>query len=330
VRISRIKENEMARTTRNSGKVQRRTAMVFFAVMGLLTPVGPATATPPKDSVIVLDGAKAAEGIAAGEGTTFYAGDLQLGDIYRGDVRGGKAELFIDVSHFDATQRAAVGMKADVRNDLLFVAGGTTGKAYVYDTASGEPVKDYTLAPGFINDVALTGEGAWFTNSAAAELYFVPVGSHGQLGKVRTLKLTGPAAALAGSFNLNGIAAAEDGRVLIVAHSGLGKLYTVDPESGETAVIAGVDVPNVDGILVRGHQLWAVQNFSNQVSRFRLADDLASAEIRKVITSADFKVPTTVAFFGNTRFGSILAAVNAKFNDTTATQYEVVLVPAWD
>lgn len=320
----------MARTTRNSGKVQRRTAMVFFAVMGLLAPVGPATATPPEDSVIVLDGATSAEGIAAGEGTTFYAGDLQLGDIYRGDIRSGKAELFIDVSRFDTTRRAAVGMKADARNDLLFVAGGTTGKAYVYDTASGEPVKDYTLAPGFINDVTLTGEGAWFTNSAAAELYFVPVGSHGKLGKVRTLKLTGPAAELAGSFNLNGIAAADDGRVLIVGHSGFGKLYTVDPESGETAVIAGVDVPNVDGILVRGHQLWAVQNFSNQISRFRLADDLASGEIRKVITSPDFKVPTTVAFFGNTRSGSTLAAVNAKFNDTMATQYEVVLVPAWD
>jgi sugar lactone lactonase YvrE len=304
--------------------------MVFLALMGLLAPVSPATATAPKEPVIVLDGATSAEGIAAGEGTTFYAGDLQLGDIYRGDIRGGKADLFIDVSDFDATQRAAVGMKADVRNDLLFVAGGATGKAYVYNTASGEPVQEYVLAPGFINDVTLTPEGAWFTNSAAPELYFIPVGWHGKLGEVQTLQLNGPAAELAGAFNINGIAAADDGRVLIVAHSGLGKLYTVDPGTGDTAAIAGVDVPNVDGILVRGHQLWAVQNFSNQISRVRLADDLASGEIRKVITSEDFNVPTTVAFFGNTRSGSTLAAVNAKFNDTTATQYEVVLVPAWD
>jgi hypothetical protein len=304
--------------------------MVFLALMGLLMPVGPATAAPPKDPVIVLEGASSAEGIAAGEGTTFYAGDLMRGDIYRGDIRSGKAELFIDVSGFDATQRAAVGMKADAGNDLLFVAGGATGKAYVYDTGSGEHVKDYTLAPGFINDVTLTGEGAWFTNSAAPELYFIPVGPHGKLGGLQTLKLSGPAAELSGSFSLNGIAAADDGRALIVAHSGLGKLFTVDPETGASAVIAGVDVPNVDGILVRGSQLWAVQNFSNQISRVRLADDLASGEIRKVITSADFKVPTTVAFFGNTRFGSTLAAVNAKFNDTTATQYEVVLVPAWN
>jgi sugar lactone lactonase YvrE len=320
----------MARTTTNPARVQRRTAMVFLALMGLLAPVSPATATSPKDSVIVLEGAKSAEGIAAGEGTTFYAGDLQLGNIYRGDISTGKAKLFIDVSKFDAKPRAAVGMKADLRNDLLFVAGGGTGKAYVYDTTSGEPVKDYTLAPGFINDVTLTNEGAWFTNSVAAELYFIPVSRHGKLGEVQKLALHGPAAKIAGMFSLNGIAAADDGGTLIVAHSGLGKLFTVDPETGNSAVIAGVDVPNVDGILVRGSQLWAVQNFSNQISRFRLADDLASGELRKVITSADFRVPTTVAFFGHTRSGGTLAAVNAKFNDTTATQYEVVLVPAWD
>lgn len=318
----------MARTTQNSGRVQRRTAMVFLALMGLLAPAGPAASAPPKDSVIVLEGATSAEGIAAGRGTTFYAGDLMLGDIYRGDIRKGTAELFIDVSDFDATKRMAVGMKADVRNDLLFVAGGTTGKAYVYDTEAGEPIKDYTLARGFINDVALTRDGAWFTNSAAAELYFIPVGRHGTLGDVQTLKLSGPAAGLPGAFNINGIAAADRGRTLVVAHSGLAKLFTVNPKTGGSAVIAGVNVPNVDGIVVRGNQLWAVQNFSNQISRIRLTDDLSSGVVRDVITNSNFKVPTTAALFTNTRFGSTLAAVNAKFMDAKATQYEVVLVPA--
>lgn len=320
----------MARTIRNSGRVQRRTAIVFFALMGLLAPASPALATPPGDSVIVLEGATSAEGIAAGRGTTFYAGDLMLGDIYRGDLRNGHAELYIDVSDFDATPRMAVGMKADIRNDLLFVAGGSTGKAYVYDTESGEPVKDFTLASGFINDVALTRDGAWFTNSAAGELYFIPVGRHGRLGDMKKLTLNGPAAALPGAFNINGIASARDGDVLIVAHSGFGRLFTVDPETGGSAEIAGVDVPNVDGIVVRGNQLWAVQNFKNQISRIRLADDLSSGELRKVITNGNFKIPTTAALFSNTRHGSTLAAVNAKFMDTTATQYEVVLVPAWD
>ncbi len=85
-------------------------------------------------------------------------------------------------------------MKADTRNDLLFLAGGATGKAFVYNTESGEPAEDFTLAPGFINDVTLTRDGAWFTNSAAGELYFLPVGRRGELGTVETLELSGPAA----------------------------------------------------------------------------------------------------------------------------------------
>ena len=47
--------------------------------------------------VIVLPGASPAEGIAAGRGATFYAGDLLRGDIFRGDLVRGTAELFIEV-----------------------------------------------------------------------------------------------------------------------------------------------------------------------------------------------------------------------------------------
>lgn len=184
----------MARTTQNSAKLQRRTAIGFILLMEVLAPVLPASASPPADSGIVLKGATSAEGIAAGSGTTFYAGDLALGDIYRGDIRQDKARLFIDVSDFDSQPMAAVGMKADTRNDLLFLAGGATGKAFVYNTESGEPAEDFTLAPGFINDVTLTRDGAWFTNSAAGELYFLPVGRRGELGTVETLELSGPAA----------------------------------------------------------------------------------------------------------------------------------------
>ena len=67
-----------------------------------------------------LPGASSAEGIAAGRGSTFYAGDLFGGDIFRGDVQRGSAELFIDAPD----GRMAVGMAADVAHDLLFVAGG--------------------------------------------------------------------------------------------------------------------------------------------------------------------------------------------------------------
>ncbi|BCW56148.1 SMP-30/gluconolactonase/LRE family protein [Arthrobacter sp. FX8] len=300
--------------------VRHGAAAGLVASFSLLLPTAlPASAAPPSGE-IVLDGATSAEGIAAGEGRTFYAGELTTGDIFRGDIRKGTATRFIDAP----AGRAAAGMKADTCHHLLFVAGANTGKAFVYNTDTGKPVADIRLAQGFINDVTLTSDGAWFTNSAAAELYFLPVGGDGELGKVKTLKLSGPAADVKQGFNLNGIAAVRDGKMLIVAHSLNGALYTVDPRTGESAAIKGVKVPYVDGILVRGDNLWAVQNQLNQIARIDLSGDLASGEVRDTIKSSDFNVPTTVALFGNT-----LAAVNAQFNQPPSP-FEVVLVPAWN
>jgi sugar lactone lactonase YvrE len=276
----------------------------------------------------VLPGATSAEGIAAGRGATFYAGDLFAGDIFRGNLQRGTAERFIDAP----TGRMAVGMAVSVAHQLLFVAGGFTGQAYVYDTRSGATVASYQFgapASSLINDVALTKDGAWFTDSFQARLYFVPVSHTGVPGPTfRTLGLSGPAATLIGNgaVNLNGIQATPNGKTLIVAHSANAQLDTVDPATGASATIAGVSVPNVDGIVLEAGRLWAVQNFSNQIARIRLAPDLASGAVERVITSDLFQVPTTAA-----RFGRRLAVVNAKFDTgipPIADQYEVILVDA--
>ena len=293
---------------------------VLALVVGL---AGPATATR-SETVIVLPGASSAEGIAAGAGSTFYAGDLFGGDIFRGDIRRGTAELFIDAP----AGRMAVGMAASVRHGLLFVAGGASGQGFVYDLRTGASVASYQFATSgsFVNDVAVTAGGAWFTDSTQATLYFVPVDRHGTPGSFRTLNLTGPAADTSGAFNLNGIQAIPNGRTLIVAHSFHGRLYTVDPSTGASTLIAGVEVPNVDGIQLAGHRLWAVQNANNLISRWRLDASLGSGTLEKVITSDNFGVPTTAALFG-----ARIAAVNAHFDTgipPTAPAYEVVVVNA--
>jgi sugar lactone lactonase YvrE len=302
----------------------RRVAVSFLILTALVVAPTPAVATPSAEhraSTIVLPGATSAEGIAKGKGSTFYAGDLFAGDIFRGDVQRGTAEMFIDAP----AGRMAVGMVFDRRHDLLFVAGGFTGQAYIYDTRSGETVRSFQLSAGnsVINDVTLTGSGAWFTDSAKAVLYFVPVSKGGEPGASQKVDLTGPAAELSGQFNLNGIAAANGGRTLIVSHSANGALYTIDPKSGASAPIAGISVPSVDGIVLSGRRLWAVQN-SNQITRILLNDDLTAGTVQKVIESDLFQVPSTAA-----RFGNRLAVVNAKFDTgipPTADQYEVVLV----
>lgn len=314
----------------SSGHTRRRAAAGILALAALLVPAPVASAG---DSnavlsrsgdvapVILLDGAKGAEGIAAAGSTRFFAGDLATGDIYRGDIRKDKATRFIDAPD----GRVAVGMKADRDNDLLFVAGGPSGQAYVYDTDTGETVRTYQLTTkeSFINDVALTDHGAWFTNSRQAELYFIPVDDDGDLGKVRTLALKGPAADTSKQFNLNGIAYSRDARRLVVAHTGNEALYTVSPRTGNSTEITGVKVPNVDGVLVKGDTVWAVQNFSNQISRLRVNFHESTAKLREVITSPDFNIPTTAALFDDT-----LAVVNAKFGVPNAKTFEVVAVDA--
>ena len=86
-----------------------------------------------------------------------------------------------------------------------------------------------------INDVALTKDGAWFTDSLQASSTSCRSARPAVPGSFLTLQLSGPAAEISGEFNLNGIQATPNGKTLIVAHSANGELYTVDPASGSSA-----------------------------------------------------------------------------------------------
>jgi hypothetical protein len=297
---------------------------VLAALIAMALVMPPATAHH-ADRAIVLPGATGTEGVARLNGSTFFAGDLLTGDIFRGKINKGIAAKFIDAPD----GRFAAGMKADSSDKLLFVSGGPTGQGYVYSTRTGAPVRSYQFqtppTPTFINDVALSKDGAWFTDSAQALLYFVPVVDGVPSSIFMTLTLSGPAADLSGAFNNNGIQAVRGGAMLIVAHSGNGVLNLVDAATGASTTIAGVSVPNVDGILIKGGRvLFAVQNANNQISVWQLETDFLAGKQRKNITSPQFQFPTTVA-----RFGGHLAVANAKFDTgfpPTATQFEVIVV----
>src|SRR5438128_2579440 len=125
-------------------------ALPLVALALVLVLVEPAAAGLPS-RVIVLPGARSAEGIAAGPRDTFYASDLFEGDIYRGNLRRGTAELFIKAPNGEM----APGIDLDARHDLLFVARGLSGKADVYNVRTRALVASYRLGePGssLIND----------------------------------------------------------------------------------------------------------------------------------------------------------------------------------
>lgn len=275
-------------------------------------------------SVIPLPDGWLPEGIAIGSGSVFYAGSRADGAIYRGSLQSGAGEVFIP----GTPGRVAVGLKYHPRCDLLLVSGGPTGQAYVYNATTGAEVKVYDLsgAPAFINDVAVTNDAAYFTNSSKAELYYLDLSQCGSLpDAVVTVPLSGDWQQVAG-FNANGIVAHPSGSALIVVNSTTGDLYRVDPQTGAAAVIdlggAGL-VTAGDGLLLRGQTLYVVRNALNQITVVKLNNDGSSGAITGVLSDPDLDIPTTVGVFG-----SALYAVNGRFTTppTPTTPYDVVRV----
>jgi sugar lactone lactonase YvrE len=203
-----------------------------------------------------------------------------------------------------------------------------TGKGFVYDARTGALIRELPLASGsgatFVNDVVVTKQAAWFTDSSRAVLYRLPLAKNGQPGATaQAVALTGDFELVSG-FNLNGIDATSNGKTLVTVQSVTGKLFTVTP-AGVTAEIdlGGQTVQNGDGILLHGRTLYVVRNQNNQIAVVRLGKGLATGRIARTITSPGFDVPTTID-----RHGSRLYAVNARFGTTPTptTPYTVVQV----
>ena len=295
-----------------------RTASVVAAatVLGLATTS--AAVAQPFPEVIPLPTTWQAEGIATGPGTTVYAGSLATGAVWVGDLRTGEGSVLVE----GGAGRIAVGLKYS--RGLLYVAGGPTGTATVYDARTGEVVASYQLCVAdtcFINDVVVTPDAAWFTDSRNAVLYRLPLHGGRPSGSPTAVPLTGDWEQVAG-FNANGIAATPDGRTLFVVNSTLGLVYTVDPETGvATEVDADTSLTAGDGILLQGRTLYVVRNRLNQVAVLRLSPDLTTARLTDTLTDPDFAVPTTIAAFGGS-----LYAVNALFGTPAPAPYAIVRV----
>jgi sugar lactone lactonase YvrE len=299
---------------------------VFVALVLAYAPAGVRAAATFPD-VIALPNGWLPEGIVTGHGPVIYSGSRANGAIYAADLRTGEGEILVP----GQTGRVAVGLSFDKRSNYIFAAGGATGKAYVYDADTGDLVREYTLtAPGtFVNDVIVTRRAAYFTESARAVYYRVPLGPGGRLSAasaVETIALTGEYEQVPG-FNSNGIEATPNGKHLIIVNSSSGLLYRVEPLSGEATVIdlGGASVSMGDGLLLHGRTLYVVRNRINQIAVVKLAHDLSSGTLVETITQPNFDVPTTIAEFRNA-----LYVVNARFNTppTPSTTYDIVRVTA--
>lgn len=315
----------------------KRLSVLVVALAIVVAWPAPATATAAQSfpaSVPLPDGFYP-EGIAIGRGHDFYVGSLLDGAVYKGDLRTGRGGIF--ASGFQGGLVA--GLSFDARSGLLWGVGfdSGAGRAFVFDGRSGERVAAVEVPGAFLNDIVITREAAYITDSLADVMWSVPLDRRGRpAGPAEAIQLSGDFQFVtegALPINLNGITATRNGRQLLAVHSTLGVLYRIDPATGTATRIdlGGDAVASGDGIVLHGNTLYVVQNFLNQVAVVALEPDLSAGRITRLITSDLFRVPATAA-----RFGNSLYLVNARFDaafppvlggEPMTLDYDVVRVP---
>jgi sugar lactone lactonase YvrE len=289
----------------------RRVGVALAALLVLSPAV--ASAAPSLPTTINLPAGFRPEGVAIGSAPVAYFGSLADGDIYRVDLKTGAGRV---ISEGPGTP--SVGMKIDGRG-RLFVSGGVAGDARVIDSRTGKVLESHQLATGttFINDVALVGGSAWFTDSNNQVVYRLTCGF------VTNVPITGDFVYTAG-MNANGIAPTPDGRALLIVQSSTGKLFRVGFDGVSREVALDYTLTNGDGLLLSGRTLYVVQNRLNTVAVLHLDRQATSGTLVKTVTDPRFDVPTTMASFRDR-----LYLPNARFTTppTPTTEYTAVAIP---
>ena len=213
--------------------------------------------------VSTLDGSSS-EGFAIGKGPTAYNSSPD-GSIYKVDLQSGQGEVLVDVQDpFDCLK---LGMRVDDRTNYLFVAGCVYGNAFVYDADTGALIMEYQLNTsgefGVVNDLTITKDAVYFTDSFRPVLYRLPLSKDGgiPLNAGAATEIPLPEEFINSDpfcCTGNGIVSAPNGKTLIVGHSNLARLYRVDTASGDVEEIA-IDGPLtgfLDGIAMQGDMLY--------------------------------------------------------------------------
>jgi hypothetical protein len=286
--------------------MSRRLLAPVTALFAAALLAAPAAATPFPATIPLPDGWQP-EGITDGTGTTAYVGSLADGAIASVNVRTGAVAPLAD----GATGRVTVGLDYEDGAHRLWAAGGATGEVRAYDARTGALLQTYTFTAGFLNDVVVTADAVYVTDSGIQQLVVIPLPDDGSLpdpADAFTLPLTGDIQ-YTSDFNANGIVAS--GGWLVLVQSGTGLLFRVDPATGEALTIdlGGQSVSAGDGLELVGSTLYVVRNQLGEILRIRLADDLLSGTVVETISPAGVDFPTTAAFIAGR-----LWLVNARFN----------------
>jgi hypothetical protein len=306
------------------------------AVTGLVTGTG--SAAQARDhgrfpyEIALPDGFRP-EGITS-SGRRLYVGSVAGNGIWVADVRTGEGEIL--VPRAPETLLSLRGLLVDRRSELLWAVGtetgiepvtGPVGVVHAYERADGSLVRRYEVSgAGFLNDLVITDDAVWVTDSAVNVLTRISLRRRGRPGdEVQSIPLSGDWPVLEqGQFGANGIREL-DRDTLIVNNSTTGGLYAVNKETGVATLIpvTGATLTGGDGLELRGSRLFDVRGSGDavvDVLKLRRRSGEWTAEWQYALTSTGLDVPSTATIVGNAVY-----AVNARFGvaDPDAATYTV-------
>jgi hypothetical protein len=185
-----------------------------------------------------------------GHGATLYAGSSTTGAVWEGDTRTGHGRVLVPAQE----GRSAFGTA--VAGPLLVVAGGATGKLYVYDRRTGADVREFALGDdAILNDVVVRRGVAYVTDTLAPVIYRVTLDGSAPPQALHLVGYPTPE----GSPGADGLV--FDGSSLILGDIGSEQLVRVDPATGQSTPIylGGAKLPMNDGLLRIGNRVWVAE-----------------------------------------------------------------------
>lgn len=281
------------------------------------------------------DAAAYPEGMAVDPTTgALYTNSANTGVIVRLDPATGAATIVGDPLNMadarPATPKSvALGLKSDGEG-RIWVAGARDGSMHVVDSATGRRLARFTTpeGPWLINDVVLTQDHAYFTDSLRPVMWRVRRGAVADAVLEPWLNFAGTALDFGEAPNLNGIAATPDGRFLIVVHAKAGRLFRIATDTGEIAAIdaGSSELSSGDGLVLDGQRLFVVRQAAGEVVALNLSSDLLTAVETKRIKPAELAWPATAAISGD-RLIVANSQLNRRASGDPVLPFSLVSIP---
>jgi sugar lactone lactonase YvrE len=272
-----------------------RTAVHRILAICALTVAGLSTASTAAAHSVDYDlpsGGVLLEGIGIDQhaGVVYVSGVNDGGDIYRGRLGDGELKRWVDAS---GTTGRGIDVDAAGR---VFVAGGPTGTVRVFDRGGALLATVATgVAGSYLNDVAVAPDGSvLITDSSLPKIWQVTrSGGSWSIAEWKDVSETIAYTPSLADFDLGGIVIT--GRFVLTSQGTTGQLWRIDRRTKAIVEVdlGDADIVNADGIVLKGRKLWVVQNFSRQISEFRLDRRFTTAELRDVTATPATRTFTT-------------------------------------